>query len=558
MKFSGYILVIFIILGLTSCNRSSSQSGILTNQKTCSLTDCPNPPDAITGSFSIQADSDLYQMNVDQSDIIEITGKCFDLNRRNNRILVQVFEGENLEKPYIQNDISVNCSGNSTVPSIDNSRCIWVTRGKPRLDGSTEFPQCFNGRFSFSVKLGRILREKEDKNSPDAVSDDAQNPRRKYVVKYKLRAVDGDITGPIVDTPWNQALIERGISKPTFSLESLIASYQCKLHIDAFKNTSYSDTSSGTTKSGIYTEVSYTPRINRDFLSILGTTTVTEFDPLNPLVIKPIPPGDWKFTYPITSGTSVIDFALENTYATLSPIPVLNLIPGVKYNIQVQAEDHKYSYVDYRNASDVTEKSGFSEPLSCNNQQALLSGTLSQSPIKLTACPSTLALNTTSAVSTPSTNSGAFCQFTLGMPAGFQSYGASGQGYIEWYVQKNVTDWDPKFVPPATTRYISIKSVGTCLNGDDRCTAPYDYNEGQTLPQGESTFTGVIYRRANLPNTPFIFRPENYTPNSCSGTTTINHSYNGTYGVAARYVSPTGLKSDWSQVVPCTITLPSG
>ena len=72
--------------------------------------------------------------NLEDTDKVEISGTCNDLNRKKNRILVEVFGGENLtDNPYISNAISDRClaangvvTGNGTAVG-DN--CIWVSKG---------------------------------------------------------------------------------------------------------------------------------------------------------------------------------------------------------------------------------------------------------------------------------------------------------------------------------------------------------------------------------------------------------------------------------------------
>ena len=207
LRISVYISA--IILSFSSCTNQKAESTLLTDKQSCSLEDCPEPQKKIEGSLSIEADAGLYQLNVDKSDVVEIAGKCTDLGIRDNRVLVELYEGEDVSLPgalYMENSSSVNCTPSSTTPLIRNQPCFWVTQGRSVIDSGAVYPQCFNGRFAFSVRVGRVLRDSDVPGSSSSpVVDESTNPRRKYLVRFKIRANDGAFS----ESAWNSTLIDR-------------------------------------------------------------------------------------------------------------------------------------------------------------------------------------------------------------------------------------------------------------------------------------------------------------------------------------------------------------
>ncbi len=221
----------------------------------------------------------------DATDTVEIVGSCKDVNRKNNRIIVKVYAGENTSAtPYIDNDIADECQatgsgnvlksgfepdefkitqnilmsvggGNYVYPNtlgavftlisgpggitaggvytptvagvakiqavygsyyafstitiqagsaapivkIDTNKCFFVTSGigLTEYDGSVQkiYPQCFNGRFGFSFKIGKA---------------------QKYKARIKLRTIDGTLS----DTAWNDVTISRVLSTPVLTTVS--------------------------------------------------------------------------------------------------------------------------------------------------------------------------------------------------------------------------------------------------------------------------------------------------------------------------------------------------
>lgn len=191
--------VVFIFMG---CIQQPMGESLLSPSKKGAqgiTDDTTSTPD--NGNLGIQPDNSELVMNIDDSDTVEITGSCIDLDRKNNRILVEVFAGEDESvDPYISNALSDYCQNiSSGLPITD--KCFWVTKGvglveEASLPTQRSFPQCHNGRFGFSVKLGKIL-----------------GPNVKYTVRYKLRTLDG----LLADTIWMRTSVYRSLNTPVIN-----------------------------------------------------------------------------------------------------------------------------------------------------------------------------------------------------------------------------------------------------------------------------------------------------------------------------------------------------
>ncbi len=188
-------------------------NSLLTNgSQSCSGgTDCVTAPiTPTTGSLSIEATRPDITTNMEDSDIVEISGTCIDLGKKKNRIFVEVFAGEQDESapPYITNEIESNChhpsgaAGMITSSGLSSSnKCFWITKGiglieEAGLPSQKDFPQCHNGQFGFAVRLGKILT--------DATL--GQN----YLVRMRLRTEDGGIS----DSPPARIKITRQLTPP--------------------------------------------------------------------------------------------------------------------------------------------------------------------------------------------------------------------------------------------------------------------------------------------------------------------------------------------------------
>ena len=194
-------------------------TSLLTDRSsTCdpTVTSCLDDDDSsAAGAIDIQPDTPDLSMNIDKGNTIEITGSCKDLGRRKNRILVEVFAGDLNEavEPYISNDRGSNCynfalAGETSSGIMHDSPCFWVTKGiglveDPLVPSRKLYPQCHNGQFGFSVRLGRVL------------SDVALGIN--YRVRFKLRTEDSGIS----ETPWSRVTISRQLTAPSIDSRTI-------------------------------------------------------------------------------------------------------------------------------------------------------------------------------------------------------------------------------------------------------------------------------------------------------------------------------------------------
>lgn len=259
-----------------------------------------------TGDLAIQADNDTMSVLIDNSDKIEITGTCKDLNRKKNRILVEVFAGEDeTVTPYISNAISDKCQTiDSGLPLTD--KCFWVTKGIGLIEDAglpTErtFPQCHDGRFSFAIKLGQILV-----NSTPGLAN------LKYTVRFKLRTLEGILS----DTAWSRVTVDRNLGTPTIdTIEADTTNFACTLGMSPARfnqnilyslSRSYTDSASSTGVSTLFTGSN----------SGLITTNDSVYS--------------WK----------------DNNYSTTHALfpTVYGVLSGVKYSYTLTATENQYVY----------------------------------------------------------------------------------------------------------------------------------------------------------------------------------------------------------------------
>lgn len=178
---------------------------MLTSESSSKDDDPTTDTGSADGQIEITADNTEISLSVDDSDKIEITGKCTDLDRRKNRILVEVFAGEDESAtPYISNGISDFCqtvAAGIAVGSTPQDACFWVTKGVGIIEPppvSRSFPQCHDGVFGFAVKLGKVL-------------ENGVLPPLKYTIRFKMRTLDGILA----DTPWSRVSVTRTLNTPS-------------------------------------------------------------------------------------------------------------------------------------------------------------------------------------------------------------------------------------------------------------------------------------------------------------------------------------------------------
>lgn len=287
-----YFFISFISLGIMGCIKPIGNSLLVKYSSSCQDCSSNTSDSANDKTLDIQPSNSTLSANLDVSDSIEITGSCKDLGRKNNKILVEAFAGEDENAiPYINNSISDYCfsannplktglesvflnsksvvmgtaqtydfsasggvapytfslvsgagaidpstgiytspgantlaviqvsDGNgdvsratitvlttvtTTIANLDNKKCFSVTSGLGKVEDAglpseKTFPQCHNGVFGFSVRLGKAL-----------LNTTAGQANQKYSVRFKLRTQDGSVS----DSAWSRVTIDRTISTP--------------------------------------------------------------------------------------------------------------------------------------------------------------------------------------------------------------------------------------------------------------------------------------------------------------------------------------------------------
>ncbi|MBY0553458.1 hypothetical protein K2P97_02945 [bacterium] len=222
MKSNHVFALTMALLFVYGCAPAPMGKTLLTNSSSAIVpeTDTSTPEE---GELSIQPDNENMSVSVDSSDRIEITGNCKDLDRKKNRIIVEAFAGEDeTVLPYVSNSISNKCQTTASgLPVTDT--CFWVTKGVGIIEDAgkpTErsFPQCHNGRFGFSVKLGKMLEGASAGNF------------LKYTIRFKLRSLEGILS----DSIFAKVTVDRNLTVPNIdSATPDQANFACDLKMSA-------------------------------------------------------------------------------------------------------------------------------------------------------------------------------------------------------------------------------------------------------------------------------------------------------------------------------------
>jgi hypothetical protein len=311
--FASFVYLLFIF----SCT-PQAQKSLLTNGSTCinDGTCVENTATDIQGEPSILEDFAETTMNVEKSDLIEVTGTCNDLGRRDNRILVKVYSTEDESTaPYIDNSVSTNCQSN-TLGLLTTQQCFFVTTGNGLSDASTGtstvYPQCINGHYGFKVRLGSVSR--------------VATILQKYIVRMQLITLTPSGQSALVKTA-----INRDLTAPTFSMKMDRDLNTCtvKIEADKFK----------TATSALENVPIVTYAIKRQDVGY--DTNGAQ----NPAVIPVTPPDRLSGFFPfdisrIDAGDSIANFVDGSifAYSVLNPTVPLALQPGVKYIYSIQAQ----------------------------------------------------------------------------------------------------------------------------------------------------------------------------------------------------------------------------
>lgn len=177
------------------------------------------------GGGAINAGTGAYTSGVATgTDVIQVT----DATGQSSRSIVTVLSGIT-----------------TAVAQTDSRKCFTVTNGiglvdKPGLPDERTFPQCHNGRFGFTVRLGKVL-----------VNPSAGQPNLKYMVRYKLQTNEGTTEY----STWEKVIIERNLTTPLITA----AAYDPSTHKCTIRN------SPARFNPGIF----YT--LNRTYTDILAT-----------------------------------------------------------------------------------------------------------------------------------------------------------------------------------------------------------------------------------------------------------------------------------------------
>ena len=217
MKSNWGYFIILCVLFFQSCNPQETKS-LLTTFEVCSE-DCTTAEQTqIEGELSIDPENSQMSFNVDKGNLVEISGTCKDLGRKNNRIIVNAFEVEDDESglPYVDNTISSSCQTN-VLGMTTAQQCVFVTHGKGLTESGQVYPQCINGRFSFMVRVGNVSK----------VAAVVKN----YLVRMKLRTTDG-LTS---ESGWARTAIKREVSVPNFTLTTDSTNLRCEVKTEGFK-----------------------------------------------------------------------------------------------------------------------------------------------------------------------------------------------------------------------------------------------------------------------------------------------------------------------------------
>jgi hypothetical protein len=302
-----------------SCNPQAAKS-LLSGPDSCVDSVCSqNSKTEITGELSLTQNSTATQ-NIEQGDLLEVSGTCVDLGRREQRILVQVLpvDDDPAVMPYIDNSISKKCQLN-TVGLLTTQQCIFVSLGNglTEVDSTTGdtrlYPQCVNGKFSFKVRLGTVSK----------VSGTIKN----YLVRTKMRTIN-----PVGETGWNETKVTRKLSAPKFSLISKPQQNICQIRIEPYKF-----------KDAVLAQENIPNILYSIRQQAVGYTATGS---QNPAVIPSTPPlrlgGSGFFPFDVTQidlGDSIANFfdGRTNPFVVLAGTVPVSIQPGVKYNYTVQA-----------------------------------------------------------------------------------------------------------------------------------------------------------------------------------------------------------------------------
>lgn len=310
----------FVFCGCTN----SMKSSLLQSSQSCKDNNCvaSGTTGTISGELAITPDPELGEIyaSPEGSDLVEVTGRCTDLGRKANRILVQVYEGEDdARTPIVDNSIDVNCQDNISTSSLVSSggvgkTCLLISKGIGLADAGqsvSQFPQCFNGRFSFQLRMGRTIRKDTYIND----KSDTTNPKVRYLVKMKLRTTDS-ITS---DSPSVTILVNRSLPVPVVTPVPSRDNNRCEINLNPSK----------------FRDIRYTLYTTWTGPSWAASGSLTNTVSGSIYV-------DRQPTFPpLGNGTTI-----EKFYHFGEPInSSIGLMPGVTYTYRIQSADYSFRNV---------------------------------------------------------------------------------------------------------------------------------------------------------------------------------------------------------------------
>jgi hypothetical protein len=279
------------------------QNTLLSDASSCVSAECflgtESSPD---GSLSIEI-LESSKMNIEHSDLLEISGTCADMGRVDNRIFVRVYNNSEVlsVEPYIDNSKSTLCLSDDAASGLTGQQCLFITQGpsfKLATDsGETEFPRCINGRFSFMVRLGDITLI-----SPSSVKN--------YSVQVQLQ-VGGTSTEnstsnelELAQTEFVEQIVTRSVTSPEFAVKTVGASNTCEIYTEPYKFNP--------------TLLYYIYRQKVGFTN-MGVTNLSTIDPI--------------------VGPLTFNYTPLNTASALARIAENGLVPGVTYRYSTSTQD---------------------------------------------------------------------------------------------------------------------------------------------------------------------------------------------------------------------------
>jgi hypothetical protein len=356
------MMLVFIFQGCTQALNSTLLSA---GGKPCEENCTTSTPGTITGELGIIPDEGEIFASPEGTDLVEISGSCKDLGRDKNRILVQVFEGEDdSRQAIIDNSIDLNCQDNISTTSLLSSggvgkTCMLVAQGIGLADQSetvAKYPQCFNGRFSFQLRFGRIIRKDTFLND----RSDATNPKVRYLVKMKLRTNNGATSDSAAAT----MVVRRDLPTPIFSVTPNKENDRCEINFNPskFRDSRYT----------LYT--TWTGPSWAASGSLTNTVSGTIY-------------ADKQPTFPpLGDGTTIEKF--YHFGQPIDPSATIGLMPGVTYTYRMQSADYSFrnvttpSLTDYEvqfgSVSGAVERSEISNNVSCTMGPAYVSNRTEQ------------------------------------------------------------------------------------------------------------------------------------------------------------------------------------